>query len=111
PARDRVERSGQPPVPADTCATIGLGAARLHLNAGPSAPDVPGETVIWYQQQVEVIGERGRLWVSLNQGWRLWRDGTFEAGATGWPQNDGESQAGLYVELRDTLKSSDDSWR
>ena len=110
-ACDGVERFGQTPVPADTSATIGLGAARLHLNAGPSAPEVPGETVIWYQQQVEVIGDRGRLWVSLNQGWCLWRDGHFASGATEWPRNDGEAQAAVFVQLRDTLKAGDDSWR
>jgi predicted dehydrogenase len=110
-ACDGVERYSQTPVPADTSATIGLGGARLHLNAGPSAPEVPGETVIWYQQQVEVAGDRGRLWVSLNQGWRLWRDGQFESGATGWPQNDREAQAALFVHLRDTLKAGDDRWR
>jgi predicted dehydrogenase len=110
-ACDGVERFGQTPVPADTSATIGLGAARLHFNAGPSAPAVPGETVIWYQQQVEVIGDRGRLWVSLNQGWRLWRAGQFESGATGWPQNDGEAQAALFVYLRDTLRAGGEEWR
>ena len=110
-ACDGVERYGQTLVPADTGATIGLGAARLQLNAGPSAPDVPGETVIWYQQQVEVIGDRGRLWVSLNQGWRLWHDGHVETGATGWPHNDGEAQAAMFVQLRDTLKATDDRWR
>ena len=106
-----VERFGATPVPADTAATIGLGDARLHLNAGPSAPNVPGEGVIWYQQQIELIGERGRLWVSLNQGWQLWRDGQFESGETGWPRNDGEAQAALFVHLRDTLKAGGDAWR
>jgi predicted dehydrogenase len=104
-----LERFGRTPVPADTSATIGLGHARLHLNAGPSAPEVPGETVIWYQQQVELIGDAGRLWVSLNQGWKLWRDGAFESGATGWPRNDGEAQSALFVGLRDALR--DNSWR
>jgi predicted dehydrogenase len=106
-----LERFGQTPVPADTSATIGLGDARLHLNAGPSAPEVPGENVIWYQQQVEVIGDAGRLWVSLNQGWKLWRDGAFESGPTGWPQNDGEAQAALFVHLRDALLGQDAGWR
>jgi predicted dehydrogenase len=106
-----VERFGTTPVPADTSATIGLGEARLHLNAGPSAPEVPGETVIWYQQQVEVIGDAGRLWVSLNQGWKLWRDGQFESGPTGWPKNDGEAQTALFVHLRDTLHSGGEAWR
>jgi predicted dehydrogenase len=110
-ACDGVERFGQTPVPADTSATIGLGAARLHLNAGPSAPVVPGERVIWFQQQVEVIGDRGRLWVSLNPGWRLWRDGRFEAGPTAWPRNDGEAQAALFAHLRDTLRAGGDAWR
>ncbi|HJZ46804.1 MAG TPA: Gfo/Idh/MocA family oxidoreductase [Roseiflexaceae bacterium] len=110
-ACDGLERFGQTPVPADTSATIGLGAARLHLNAGPSAPEVPGESVIWYQQQVEVIGDAGRLWVSLNQGWKLWRDGAFESGPTGWPQNDGEAQSALFVHLRDALLGRGGGWR
>jgi predicted dehydrogenase len=106
-----LERFGTTPVPADTAATIGLGAARLHLNAGASAPPVPGEQVIWFQQQVELIGERGRLWVSLIQGWQLWRDGQFEAGETDWPRNDGEAQAALFVHVRDTLKAGGEVWR
>jgi predicted dehydrogenase len=110
-ACDGLERFGTTPVPADTSATIGLGEARLHLNAGPSAPEVPGEGVIWYQQQVELIGDAGRLWVSLNQGWKLWRDGAFESGATGWPQNDGEAQAALFIHLRNALLGQGASWR
>ncbi|HYN90208.1 MAG TPA: Gfo/Idh/MocA family oxidoreductase [Ardenticatenaceae bacterium] len=110
-ACDGKEYFGQLAVPADTSATIGLGAARLHFNAGPSAPEVPGETVYWYQQQIEVIGDRGRLWVSLNQGWRLWRAGHFEEGETAWPANDGEAQRALFVELRDSLHAGPDAWR
>jgi predicted dehydrogenase len=110
-ACDGLEHFGQTPVPADTSATIGLGDVRLHLNAGPSAPEVPGEGVIWYQQQLELIGDAGRLWVSLNQGWKLWRDGAFESGPTGWPQNDGEAQSALFIHLRDALLGEGAGWR
>lgn len=102
-----VEQIAQVNVPSDTSATIGLGEARLHFNAGPSAPEVPGEVKIWYQQQVEVIGNHGRLWVSLNQGWKLWREGKFETGATGWPKGDHESQPAIFVDLRDALHGGD----
>lgn len=105
------EYFGDIPVPADTVATFGLGDARLHFNAGPSAPPVPGETVIWYQQQVELLGSHGRAWVSLNQGWQLWLDGAFESGVTAWPHNDGEAQRTLFAELRDTLHGPPEAWR
>ena len=110
-AADGMERYGDALVPTDISATIGIGDVRLFLNAGPSAPQVLSETNRYYQQQVEVIGDRGRLWVSLNQGWQLWRDGSFEEGATGWPMNDGESQSAIFVELRDTLKAGGEAWR
>jgi predicted dehydrogenase len=110
-ACDGVEYFGTTPVPADTAATIGLGEARLHLNAGPSAPAVPGETVSWYHMQVEIVGDRGRLWVSLNQGWHLWRDGVFTSGETAWPKNDGEAQQALFVALRDALLGAGEPWR
>ncbi len=102
---------GQFRVPADTSATIGLGEARLHFNAGPSAPEVPGESIIWYQQQVEIIGDKGRLWVSLNQGWTLWHEGQFESGTTTWTTDDGGAQRALFVHLRDALTDGVDGWR
>jgi predicted dehydrogenase len=95
-----VERFGNVPVPADTSAIIGLGRARLFWNHGPSAPEVPGETVSWYHIQVEITGSRGRLWVSLNRGWELWLDRTVERGDTAWPRDDGLAQAALFAELR-----------
>lgn len=105
------EAFGEIPVPADTSATLGLGNARLHFNAGPSAPPVPGETIIWYQQQVEIIGERGRLWVSLNQGWSLWLEGNFTTGATRWPGDDHAAQVALFTQLRDTLHGDQEAWQ
>jgi predicted dehydrogenase len=98
-----VERFGAVPVPADTAATVGLGPARLFWNQGPSAAEVPGETVFWYHIQIEIIGSRGRLWVSLNKGWELWLDGAVERGDTAWPRDDGLAQAALFVELRDRI--------
>ena len=98
-------------VPADTSAVIGYGDKRLWLNAGPSAPPVPGESVIWYQQQVEIIGDRGRIWVSLNQGWTLWRNGRIRQGSTGWPADDGVAQQALFVDLRRVLHAKGDRWR
>jgi predicted dehydrogenase len=99
-----VEHFGRVPVPADTAATIGLGRARLHWNQGPSAAEVPGESVFWYHIQVEIVGSRGRLWVSLNKGWELWLDGKVERGDTAWPRDDGLAQAALFTELRDRIQ-------
>ena len=104
-----IEHFGTTPVPADLTATIGLGEARLHLNAGPSAPGVPGEHVIWFQQQVELIGSQGRLWVSLNQGWQLWTEAGWEHGVTSWPADDRSAQPALFAELRKRLR--DGSWQ
>jgi predicted dehydrogenase len=72
---------------------------------------VPGESVIWYQQQVEIIGDRGRIWVSLNQGWTLWRNGRIRQGSTGWPADDGVAQQALFVDLRRVLHAKGDRWR
>lgn len=107
-----LERFGTLPVPANISATIGSGEARLHLNCGPCAPMVEGETNKFYQQQIEVIGERGRLWVSLNRGWTLWRDGHFESGATMWPRDDQAAQPALFEHLRAALHEEDgETWR
>jgi UDP-N-acetylglucosamine 3-dehydrogenase len=104
-----VERFGKFPVPHDTSATIGLGDARLHFNAGPSAPMVPGEDCPWYQQQVEIIGNKGRAWVSLNKGGSLWLNGKIEEFETGWPRGDNEAQPAMFRNLRDVLKTG--TWK
>lgn len=94
---------GAIPVPGDVTAIAGLGDARLFINHGGTAPEVPGEKVFWYHIQVDVVGTKGRLWVTLNQGWTLWYKGKFTKGKTDWGKNDGQSQAGLYKELRDRI--------
>ncbi|MCW8131773.1 MAG: Gfo/Idh/MocA family oxidoreductase [Planctomycetota bacterium] len=104
-----IERFGKTPVPHDTAATVGLGDARLHFNAGPSAPNVPGESAIYLQQQVEIIGSKGRIWVSLNKGGSIWIDGKHEEIDTNWPRGDAESQPALYVSIRDALHNN--TWK
>ena len=104
-----IERFGSIPVPADTSATIGLGDARMHFNQGPSAHPVPGEKVYWLHNIVDITGTKGRLCVTLNQGWKLWLEGKFESGHTGWPKNDIEAQSAMFVQLRDTLHGG--NWR
>ncbi|MDA0837859.1 MAG: Gfo/Idh/MocA family oxidoreductase [Planctomycetota bacterium] len=94
---------GDIPVPADTNAIAGLGEARLQFTHGPSAPIVPGEERGYAHIQVEVIGSKGRIWVSLAGGWTLWLNGKFSKGKTGWPKNDGEAQRAMYVHLRDAI--------
>ncbi|MBI3831191.1 MAG: Gfo/Idh/MocA family oxidoreductase [Planctomycetes bacterium] len=101
-----IERFGKFPVPSDTSATAGLGPARLFMNFGDVAPDVPGETVKWYHIQVDIVGSKGRIWVTLNQGWTLWLDGKFETGSTAWPRDDGLSQCAMYADIRDHLKQN-----
>ena len=86
-------------VPADVHAEFALGSVPLTLTCGSSAPRVPGETVRWYQQQIEIAGTAGTLWVSLNQGWR-WGD---EEGTTDWPRDDEQSQSDLFVALADAV--------
>ena len=104
-----VERFGKTPVPADTAATIGLGSARIHLNQGFSAHPVPDETCFWYHNTLDILGTKGRLLVTLNQGWKYWLANKFEQGETGWPKNDSEAQQAVFVQLRDTLHGGD--WR
>lgn len=107
---DGIEWFDQTPVPADTSAVMGIGDIRLFFNAGPSAPPVPGETNKYYQQQLEIIGERGRIWVSLNQGWQHWQEQTFTSGRTAWPDDDDVAQRALFGQLHQTLVEGAD-WR
>jgi predicted dehydrogenase len=84
------------PVPSEAIALFDLGESRLTLAAGSCAPRVPGETVRAFQQQTEILGSRGRIWVSLNQGAEIWVDGSFATETTEWDRDDLASQTGLF---------------
>ena len=91
-------------VPADSTALFDLGEARLSLVAGSCAPPVPGETVRAFQQQTEIVGSRGRIWVSLNQGSQLWTDDGHEDVVTAWTRDDVASQTGLFAAIAAALE-------
>jgi predicted dehydrogenase len=107
-AASGLERFGKLPVPKYTEAIVGLGEARLQLSAGPTAPPT-GDPSSCFNIQCEIIGTRGRLHVPLTGGWSLWRDGHFETGPTGWPEDDQSAQPGLFTALRDAILQG--NWR
>jgi len=94
-------------VPADTVATFDMGEARLSLVAGSVAPPVPGETVRGFQQQTDVVGDLGQIWVSLNQGSHLWLPNGHEDVTTEWDRDDYASQTGLFVAVAAALVDPD----
>lgn len=108
-AASGLERFGKDPVPGNVVAIAKLGDARLIFTHGESAVLVPKEETYWYHIQVDILGERGRLWVSLNQGWKLWLGnkqgncGRFQSGPTGWPKNDTEAQTAMMLHLREAI--------
>lgn len=94
-------------VPASTSAVFDLGDARLALQAGACAPPVPGETIRGFQQQTEISGERGHLWVSLNQGARLLSARGLETTVTCWDDDDYASQTGLFAAIAEAVDSAE----
>jgi predicted dehydrogenase len=91
-------------VPADATALYDLGDARLTLTAGSCAPPVPGETVRAFQQQTEIVGSTGRIWVSLNQGAQRWLATGHEELSTRWERDDYASQTGLFAAIAAALE-------
>jgi predicted dehydrogenase len=91
-------------VPSDTVAAFDLGEARLTLTAGGAAPPVPGETVRAFQQQTEIVGSFGRIWVSLNQGSQLWLAAAHEDVPTSWDRDDYASQTGLFAAIAEAIE-------
>ncbi|MGD0090020.1 MAG: Gfo/Idh/MocA family oxidoreductase [Planctomycetota bacterium] len=98
-----LERYGTTPVPADTSATIGVGDARIHLNQGPSARRTPGEKCFWFHKTVDIQCAKGRIYVTLGQGWTYWLDGKSESGPTSWEKDNPAAQRALYANLRDAI--------
>jgi predicted dehydrogenase len=101
---------GSTPVPADVSATIAFENpdARLHFNAGPSAPST-GDAQNALNIQLEVTGTRGRFHATLTRGWTLQTDSQTEGGETSWVASDQAAQSGLFAALRDAIH--DETWR
>ena len=57
--------------PREILVSIAFGDVGLVLEAGESAPRVPGESVVYYQQRFEVVGSAATALVSLTRGWRI----------------------------------------
>ena len=91
-------------------ARVSYGSIPLYLLAGGWAPRVEKETHPWYQQQIEFRGTKGRLWVSLNQGWKLWQhQELIREGNTSWPNDDCPAQLAMMSELQRAIHEQ--TWR
>jgi predicted dehydrogenase len=87
------------PVSGSLVADFDLGSARFSLTSGPVAPLVRDEPMIWYHQQLNILGSLGRIWVSLNRGWSMWDTVGLRTGSTEWPRDDAQSQQSLLIDL------------
>jgi predicted dehydrogenase len=95
-------------VPANLEATFALGDARLTCLHGDLGLTVGAETQDFFSILVEAIGTKGRLWVSLTQGWRLMTANGFESGPTDWEPNDHSAQTAVFEDVREHLRSGAD---
>jgi predicted dehydrogenase len=94
-------------VPADLAAVFRCEGAYLVCEHGPSAPSVPGEDLArsWAHIQMQIVGTKGTIWVSLDQGWELKTDTTHETGQTVFRRDDILAQAAMLTELDAAIAS------
>lgn len=89
--------------PREIVVSIAFGDCDLVIEAGESAPRIPGESTIYYQQRLEIVGSAATALVSLNQGWHLVGNAGVQTGPTAWPGDDVQAQAAFFLDVEEAL--------